>query len=68
MIESLVVSILTAAVAAAPDVVEILTGVDRKTFAERLERARKAFASPADPTEKDEARRARLIAAVRGEG
>jgi len=65
---TLVLTLLSAALEAAPDLVEIVTGEERETLAERIERARSFAKDPIDPSEEDAARRQRMLQAVRGEG
>lgn len=62
------IELFAALVKAAPEVVELITGVDRVTLEERIERARGAIKDPVDPSADDAARRAELERIVRGDG
>lgn len=60
--------ILAGLIRVAPDFVELLTGVDRKTLEERIARARAAIEDPIDTSADDAVRRAELERIVRGDG
>ena len=60
-------SIFEAALEAAPEVIEIITGQSKKTLKERIDRARASWTEPADTTAEDAERRQRLVRIIRGE-
>lgn len=65
---SVALDALGALVRSAPEIIELVTGQDRLTLEQRIERAREAIKDPGDPSADDAARRAELERIIRGEG
>jgi len=66
--ETIVLEVFAGLLKAAPVLIEVITGQDRKTLEERIERARASVHDPIDTSSADAARRAELERIVHGAG